>query len=81
VPDILGYRERIGFIVPSTNTTVGPQAELFRVPGVTCHFGRVVIEELTEEAIFEQMTTMHEGMGIAIDQIMSGSLFGAIVAC
>jgi len=35
---------------------------------------RVIIEECTEEAFFEHMTTMHE------DQIMSGGLFGAIVA-
>src|SRR6266851_2677255 len=34
----------------------------------------------TAEAFFEHMTTMHEGMGTAIDQIMSGGLFGAIVA-
>jgi hypothetical protein len=34
----------------------------------------------TAEAFFEHMTTMHEGMGTANDQIMSGGLFGAIVA-
>ena len=77
MPDTLGYRKRIGIIVPSTNTTVGPECELFRVPGVTCHTGRVTIKERplnTEEAFFEHMTMMREGMRSAIDQIMTGGL-------
>ena len=77
MPDTLGYRKRIGIIVPSTNTTVGPECELFRVPGVTCHTGRVTIKERplnTEEAFFEHMTMMREGMRTAIDQIMTGGL-------
>src|SRR5260370_3026090 len=75
VRDTLGYRKRIGIIVPSTNTTVGHECELFRVPGVTCHTGRVTIKERplnTEEAFFEHMTMMREGMRTAIDQIMTG---------
>src|SRR5260370_19220696 len=82
VPDTLGYRKRIGIIVPSTNTTVGPECELFRVPGVTCHTGRVTIKERplnTEEAFFEHMTMMPEGMRTAIDQIMTGRLHQLIV--
>ncbi len=66
MPDILGYRERIGIIVQSTNPTVGPECEQLRVPDVTCHIGRVTIKERslgTAEAFFEHMTTMHEGMG------------------
>jgi len=77
VPDTLGYRKRIGVIVPSTNTTVGPECELFRVPGVTCHTGRVTIKERpldSEEAFLEHMQMMREGMGTAIDQIMTGGL-------
>src|SRR6267154_6468892 len=77
VPDTLGYRKRIGVIVPSTNTTVGPECELFRVPGVTCHTGRVTIKERplnTEEAFNEHMQMMRDGLGTAIDQIMTGGL-------
>ena len=77
MPDTLGYRKRIGVIVPSTNTTVGPECELFRVPGVTCHTGRVTIKERplnTEEAFYEHMQMMREGMGGAIDQIMTAGL-------
>jgi maleate isomerase len=82
VPDSLGYRKRIGIIVPSTNTTVGPECELFRVPGVTCHTGRVTIKERslnTEEAFSEHMTMMREGMRTAIDQIMTGGLDHVII--
>jgi maleate isomerase len=83
VPDTLGYRKRIGIIVPSTNTTVGPECELFRVPGVTCHTGRVTIKERplnTEEAFLEHMTMMREGMRTAIDQIMTSGLDHLIMA-
>jgi maleate isomerase len=77
VPDTLGYRKRIGVVVPSTNTTVQPETDMLRVPGVTCHTGRVTIKERplnTEEAFFEHMQMMRDGMGTAIDQIMTGGL-------
>jgi maleate isomerase len=77
MPDTLGYRKRIGVVVPSTNTTVQPETEMVRVPGVTCHTGRVTIKERplnTEEAFFEHMQMMRDGLGVAIDQIMTAGL-------
>jgi len=77
VPDTLGFRKRIGLIVPSTNTTVQPETDALRVPGVTCHTGRVTIKERplnTEEAFNEHMQMMRDGMGVAIDQIMTAGL-------
>ena len=77
MPDTLGYRKRIGLVVPSTNTTVQPETEMLRVPGVTCHTGRVTIKERplnTEEAFYEHMQMMRDGMGTAIDQIMTAGL-------
>jgi maleate isomerase len=77
VPDTLGYRKRIGLVVPSTNTTVQPETDAIRVPGVTCHTGRVTIKERplnTEEAFNEHMQMMRDGMGAAIDQIMTAGL-------
>ena len=77
MPDTLGYRKRIGVVVPSTNTTVQPETDMLRVPGVTCHTGRVTIKERplnTEEAFYEHMQMMRDGMGTAIDQIMTGGL-------
>jgi maleate isomerase len=77
VPDTLGHRKRIGIVVPSTNTTVQPESEMVRVPGVTCHTGRVTIKERplnTEEAFYEHMQMMRDGLGGAIDQIMTAGL-------
>ena len=77
MPDTLGYRKRIGIVVPSTNTTVQPETEMVRVPGVTCHTGRVTIKERplnTEEAFYEHMQMMRDGLGGAIDQIMTAGL-------
>jgi maleate isomerase len=77
LPDTLGYRKRIGVVVPSTNTTVQPETDMLRVPGVTCHTGRVTIKERplnTEEAFFEHMQMMRDGMGAAIDQVMTAGL-------
>jgi len=77
LPDTIGYRKRIGVVVPSTNTTVQPETDTLRVPGVTCHTGRVTMKERplnTEEAFFEHMQMMRDGLGAAIDQIMTGGL-------
>jgi maleate isomerase len=77
LPDTIGYRKKIGIVVPSTNTTVQPETEMLRVPGVTCHTGRVTIKERplnTEEAFNEHMQMMRDGIGVAIDQIMTAGL-------
>jgi maleate isomerase len=77
LPDTIGYRKRIGLVVPSTNTTVQPETDRLLVPGVTCHTGRVTIKERplnTEEAFQEHMQMMRDGMGTAIDQVMTAGL-------
>ena len=45
MPDTLGFRKRIGIVVPSTNTTVQPECDVLRPPGVTNHIGRSTIKE------------------------------------
>ena len=77
MPDTIGYRKRIGIVVPSTNTTVQPETESLRVPGVTCHTARVTIKERplnTEEAFLEHMQMMRDGIGVAIDQVMTADV-------
>jgi maleate isomerase len=74
MPDSLGFRKRIGIVVPSTNTTVQPECENLQPHGVTNHVARSTIKERplnTESAFFEHMQDMREGIGIAIDQIMT----------
>jgi maleate isomerase len=82
VPDTLGFRKRIGIVVPSTNTTVQPECEPLCPRGITNHTARVTIKERplnTEQAFFEHMQAMREGIGIAIDQIMTAGLDHLIV--
>ena len=74
MPDTLGYRKRIGIVVPSTNTTVQPECEPLRPPGVTNHMARSTIKERplnTEQAFTEHMQMMRECTGAAIEQIMT----------
>ena len=59
LPDTLGNRKRIGLVVPSTNTTVQPETDMLRVPGVQraamysrrepTRFDGLVIRELPTE--------------------------------
>ena len=77
MPDTLGYRKRIGIVVPSTNTTVQPECDPLRPRGVTNHTGRSTIKERplnTEQALFEHMADMREGIATAIDQIMTAGV-------
>ena len=77
VPDRLGFRKRIDIVVPSTNTTVQPECEVLRPRGITNHVARSTIKERplnTEQAFFEHMQDMREGIGTAIDQIMTAGL-------
>lgn len=72
--EVLGYRKRIGIVVPSTNTTVQPECEDLRPRGVTNHVGRITIKERplnSEEAFTEHMEMMRAGIGGAIDQLMT----------
>lgn len=39
--DVLGYRAKIGIVVPETNTVVQPECEAMRPRGVTNHVGRM----------------------------------------
>ncbi len=82
MPDTLGFRKRIGIVVPSTNTTVQPECEPLRPRGVTNHTARSTIKERplnTDEAFFEHMRDMREGIGVAIDQIMTAGLDHLII--
>jgi maleate isomerase len=82
VPDTLGFRKRIGIVVPSTNTTVQPECESLRPRGVTNHTGRSTTKERplnTEQAFFEHMADMRQGLATAIDQIMTAGLDHLII--
>lgn len=72
--DALGWRSRIGVVVPSTNTIVQPEMDALRPPGVTFHLARVTIRErplTSEQAFLEHVQAMRDGLGAAIDQVMT----------
>jgi maleate isomerase len=72
--DRLGYRLKIGIVVPSTNTTVQPETDAMRPKGVTNHIGRIHIPDLPlgNDTEFE---TMVEAIGPdlypCIDRVMT----------
>ena len=71
--DSLGWRAKVGIVMPSTNTTVQPECEALRPKGVTNHVARVHIQErkLTSEQVFmEHVAAMRAGISDAIDQVM-----------
>ncbi|SFK95967.1 maleate cis-trans isomerase family protein [Falsiroseomonas stagni] len=74
--DALGWRKRIGFVVPSTNTTVQPEVDDLRPRGVTFHLARVSIKErplTSEQAFLEHVQAMRDGLGAAIEQVMTSA--------
>ncbi len=44
MPDVVGYRAKIGVIVPSTNTVVEHDCNALPLPGVTFHAARFFVE-------------------------------------
>ncbi len=70
--DFHGHRKLIGIVVPSTNTTVQPECDDLRPPGVTNHIARISIKErplTSEQAFMEHVQAMRDGMRGAIDQV------------
>jgi maleate isomerase len=43
MPDVVGFRAKMGVIIPSTNTVVESDFWDMRIPGVTFHTGRIYI--------------------------------------
>jgi len=72
--DSLGWRARIGIVMPSTNTSVQPECDDLRLPGITNHVARVHIAErplTSEQAFLEHVAAMRAGIGDAIDRVMT----------
>jgi maleate isomerase len=72
--DRLGYRLKLGIVVPSTNTIVQPETDAMRPHGITNHIGRIHIPDLplTNDAEFEQIiTAIGPDLFGAVDRVMS----------
>lgn len=73
-PDALGYRLKIGLVVPSTNTTAQPEIDSLRLPGITLHTGRIPIQQkniVGEQAYLDHVAAMRAGIGKAMAEVMT----------
>ena len=74
MPDVVGYRAKIGVIVPSTNTVVEHDFARVRPPGVTFHSGRFLVEApdlSTDEAFLHFLDLIRETIPTAVRDIMT----------
>src|SRR5262245_47671793 len=57
MPDALGYRAKLGVLVPSTNTIVEPDFYAMAPPGVTIHTARIFVPSarMDDDASFEAL--------------------------
>jgi maleate isomerase len=64
--DVLGYRAKVGVVVPSTNTTMEPELYLMAPPGVTFHGARMLVGRPAVGSAAEARAFV-EGMRAALD--------------
>lgn len=72
--DSLGHRLKLAVIAPSTNTSVQPEMDDMRPPGVTNHFGRIFIPDdpIRNDADFEQlMVNIRASMEQCITEVIT----------
>ena len=60
MPDSLGWRQKFAVLIPSTNTSVQPEFDAMRPPGVTNHISRIRIPNipLRNDADFERLIAL-----------------------
>lgn len=74
MPDSVGYRAKIGVIIPSTNTVVEHDYNLMRPHGITFHAGRMYIEDAgaSDDAAFERLIQqIRASTQIAVRDVMT----------
>jgi maleate isomerase len=77
MPDLLGYRAKIGIVVPSTNTTMEPEMHSMAPPGVTFHTGRLYLAQSsirTPEEAQKAAVAFQDALEIAIRDIMTAQV-------
>jgi maleate isomerase len=72
--DRLGWRRKFGVIAPSTNTIVQPEFDMMRVPGVTSHYGRILIRDgriADDEGMQNLLVQIRDAMDDCVEGIMT----------
>lgn len=62
-----GERARMGVIIPSGNTAVEPQFELYRPQGVSCHFARLALTGTSEEQLLAMPKNVEDAAALLKD--------------
>ena len=71
--DVLGWRLKLGVIVPATNTIVEPEFHAMAVPGITTQTGRFPLQNVTisSDADFARMVAViHTNLDAAIESLV-----------
>ncbi len=77
MPDLLGYRAKIGIVVPSTNTTIEPEMHLMAPPGVTFHTARLYLAQSslrTPEEAQKAAAAFQGALEIAIRDVVTAEV-------
>jgi maleate isomerase len=72
--DSLGWRQKFAVLIPSTNTSVQPEFDAMRPPGVTNHISRIRIANvaLNDDADFQRLIALiAAAQDEAVDAVMS----------
>ena len=74
MPDVVGYRAKIGVIVPSTNTVVEYDCNSLPLPGVTFHASRFYVEApdlSSDDAFLYFLDKIRETIPTAVRDVMT----------
>jgi maleate isomerase len=74
MPASVGYRAKIGMLIPSTNTVVEHDTSLVGAPGVTFHSARLYIERPafdSTHAVVDVLDQVRASLDIAIRDVMT----------
>jgi len=74
MPDVVGYKAKVGLIVPSTNTVVEHDVWSIRPPGVTFHAGRFMVESpdlSTNEKFLHFLDLIRDTIPGSVEDVMT----------
>ncbi len=74
MPDVVGFRAKMGVIIPSTNTVVESDFADMKIPGVTFHSGRIYIGQPnlgSDRAMEELLAQVDRAIEIAARDVLT----------
>lgn len=72
--DALGFRAKIGVVLPATNTVLQPDFEALKPAGVTCHAARIAIPNMrlaSDEDFAELIRRCEDELLRAVERVMA----------